>query len=350
MIQPRNLLIIKLSAIGDVVMASPVIPVFRSVWPDARISWLVEEVSAGLIEDNPRLDEVIVWPKSVWKKTAREGGYGALLKEVRRFATVLRSRRFDCVFDLQGFLKSGILARVTGAPVRIGLDSSEGSSLLMTKVIPWDRSEKRIGVQYMQFVRGLGLDPGSFEMDLLIDREQGFVRDFVHRKGLSRGYAALIPFASNPQKRWPEVRWAVLADRLSESSGLGSVLLGGPGDVPAADRILSVAKSPIVSTTGEATLKQSAALVAGASVVVGGDTGLTHMGIGFNVPTVALFGPTYPYRQTGRQNTVLLSRNLSCAPCRRDPTCDGHYDCMTGIEAQEVFDAATGLLKGGAGL
>lgn len=343
--EPRNVLIIKLSAIGDVVMATPVIDALKRAWPRARISWLVEEVSHGLVEDNPHLDEVIVWPKRQWKSLLARRRYVTVFRKAWTFGRALRNKRYDLVLDLQGFLKSGVLAFVSGAHTRIGLASKEGSQFLMTRVIPWDKTDKSMGVQYRQFIEGLGLDPGQFLMDLAVDREEEFVRSFIDRHGLDNGYAVLCPFASVPQKQWPKENFHELAGRLHEAFGIASVLLGGKADREASGKIMPEGGSNVVNAVGEATLKQSAAVIKHASLLVGGDTGLTHMGIAFNVPTVALFGSTYPYRRTGRTNNVLLSREEDCSPCRRRPVCQGDFRCMKGITVEEVFSAAGELLR-----
>jgi heptosyltransferase-1 len=344
--EPRNILIIKLSAIGDVVMATPVIRVLRNAYPGARLTWLVEEASSGLLCTNPLLDEVMVWPKEAWKGLFRARSYMAVLREARLFTGALRSRRFDLVLDLQGFLKSGLIAMLSGAPERVGLASREGSRLLMRKVVPWDRSERRIGAQYHQFVRGLGLDPGDFRMDIaLAGKEEAFVRDFREARGLSGPYAALCPFSSKPQKEWPEERWPRLAMLLAERYGMHSLILGGSADREKALRIEEWSRGNAFCVAGEATLKESAALAKHASLLVGGDTALTHMGIAFQVPTVAVFGSTFPYDDTGLAGTAIIYKGFGCSPCKRHPVCAGDFPCLSAIGVEEVLGAASRLLE-----
>ncbi len=339
--RPRNVLIIKLSALGDVAMATPVIKAVKNACPDARLSWLVEEASRGIVEGNPLLDEVLIWRKDEWVRLMRKARPFALASEITSFIGELRRRRFDAVYDLQGFLKSAIWARLSGARERVGLDSKEGSRVLMTRVIPWDRSEKRISAQYLQFVRGLGIEPGRFEMDIAIgEKEERFAADFRETTAEGR-YAALCPFSSKPQKEWIYGRWAGLSSRLIPEHGLRPVMLGGPGDVEAAQRMAS---SDIINMVGKTTVKQTAALIKRASLLIGGDTGLTHMGIAFNVPTVAIFGSTFPYHDTDRDNTALIYKGLDCSPCKRHPTCGGNFRCMEEITGDEVLESAARVL------
>ncbi len=95
---------------------------------------------------------------------------------------------------------------------------------------------------------------------------------------------------------------------------------------------------------GETSLSQAAALISRARLLVGVDTGLMHMGIAFAVPTIAIFGSTCPYLDTGRDNTRILYKALDCSPCRRRPTCDGRFDCMQEIGVEEVLGNARELL------
>jgi len=133
--EPRSVLVIRPSAIGDVVMASGLIPPLRNAWPGARIAWLAEPDVVELLQHNPRLDEVIVWRKSEWLSLWRRRALTSLWREVRALRADLRARDFDLVLDLQGLLKSGVLGWLSGGRERIGLASREGSARLMTRVV-----------------------------------------------------------------------------------------------------------------------------------------------------------------------------------------------------------------------
>ena len=108
-------------------MASGLIPALRRAHPDAHIAWLAEPGPAVLLNANPHLDEVIVWPRPRWRELGRQRRYFALLRELRRFVSGLRRRGFTQVLDLQGLLKSGVWAWLSGAQQRIGLGSKEGN-------------------------------------------------------------------------------------------------------------------------------------------------------------------------------------------------------------------------------
>jgi len=342
---PASILIVRLSAIGDVVMASPVAEVLRRTYPEARIAWLAEEGMQGVLEGNPFLDEVIVWEKRAWKDLLKRGRFLALLKEASRLRRSLRERRFDLALDMQGLLKSGILTALSGADIRVGLGSVEGSFLFMTRVVARPAESFRISSQYLHLVQELGFDAGDFRMHVPVGAEETeFLRSFVAENGLDGGYVALAPFTTRPQKHWIEDRWVETARMLAEETGLRSIVLGGPGDAEAAGRIAGACSPGAVAAAGRTTLRQAAALIAGARGFVGVDTGLTHMGIALDVPTVAIFGSTCPYRNTTRDNAVVLYSGEECSPCRRRPTCDGAYHCMKAITADVVAATLISLM------
>lgn len=336
----RNILIIRLSAIGDVVMASPLIQAFKRTYPGARLSWLVEPAAQGLLAHNPDLDEVIVWPRGRWQSLWRERRWRELWREAVPFVRALRRRRFDLVVDAQGLLKSAMWARLTGAPERIGLNAREGAQHLMTRVLRDAGEDRRIGTEYFFLARALGLEAADFAMDIALAEDD---EREAHAFAQQGRYAVLCPFTTRPQKHWVEVRWPQLAEAVATRHGLRAVMLGGPGDIAAAERIVA-ANPSIVSRAGRCTLTQSAALIKHASLLIGVDTGLTHMGIAFNVPTVALFGSTCPYLDTTRANAKVIYHALECSPCRRNPTCNEAYTCMSAISIDEVMGVAAEVM------
>ncbi len=340
----KRILIIRLSAIGDIVMASALIPALRRRWPDAHIAWLTEPVGAELLRDNPRLDEVIVWPRGEWSKLWRERRYRELFGQLRRFVAALRARRFDLALDAQGLLKSGIWARLSGARERIGLTSREGSAHLMTEVLTPAGLEGRIGSEYLYLARHLGAAEDDFPMDLALgEASRAEARALRTAEGITGSYAVIAPFTTRPQKHWIEARWVELARRIRDDLGFAVVMLGGPGDREAAERI--AADGGIHDFAGRARLGASAALIDDARLLVGVDTGLTHMGIARNVPTVALFGSTRPYLDPASPRAQVLYHPLECSPCRRRPTCDGAFTCMALHTVEDVLATARVLLE-----
>ncbi len=335
------------SAIGDVVFTSPLAAALRRSRPDAYIAWVVEPGIDALVADDPAIDECIVWPKKRWRALLRSGRWIALAREIGRFRALLRARRFDLALDLHGIFKSAFLAWLSGAPRRIGLGAREGSSRFVTEVVARDGDRARISSEYLHLARHLGLDCGEFLPRLHVaPAAAAFAGKLLREHGLApRRYVVFAAFTTRPQKHWFDDAWRDLSDRLAAQTGLVALLLGGPADRPAADALVRGA-TQIVDLVGRTDLAQAAALVREAALVVGVDTGLTHMGVAFAVPTVALFGSTCPYTVTGRGNARVVWRGLACSPCQRAPTCSGRFDCMREITAERVAYEA-GLALGG---
>jgi heptosyltransferase-1 len=341
-----KILCIRLSAIGDIVMASPLIKSLRVRYPDAYIAWLVQSETSELLTANPLLDEVIVWPRGDWRRLWRNMRWLKLAREIRNFTGQLRARHFDIVIDLQGLLKSGIWARLTGAPLRIGLGSKEGSRLLMNQIIDKPGDDDRIGPEYRHLAHSLGLDYSEFDMDVaLTDEDQRYAAQIIEDNGLASGFIVVCPFTTRPQKHWVEDRWTALAQRMHTEFGARTIILGGPDNRETAASIAANCQDTVTNLAGRTRLRQAAALIGRASLLVGVDTGLTHMGIMFNIPTIAIFGSTRPYLETEHNNTVIIYKQLECSPCGRNPTCGGAFTCMTSVSVDEVMANAARLLR-----
>ena len=336
-----RILLVRLSAIGDIVFASPLISALRRACPESHIAWLAQPECIDLLDRNPDLNEVIVCPMGHWRQLWQARRLGELGRCVRAMGETLRERRFDLALDLQGLLKSGVLTRLSSAPTRIGLGSREGSAWLMTRTVSRGGNPRRIGSEYLYLAETLGLPTDRFEMAVHYDESAvRFAEATLARERLGAGYAVLCPFTTRPQKHWVDVRWCDLAARLRGELGLTPVILGGPKDREAAERICDETDGPLINLAGRTSLTEAAALIDRAALLVAVDTGLGHMGIALGTSSLLLFGSTCPYLDTGRENARVLYRPLPCSPCKRRPTCGGTFDCMAAIGVGEVLAAA----------
>lgn len=336
----RRILIIRLSAIGDIVMASPLIPALRARYPDGWLAWMVEEGMEPLLDAHPQLDELIIWPRGRWQRLWREDRF-AWWREVKDFVRALRRSHFDLVLDAQGLMKSAAWAWLSGAPERIGLNSREGSRWLMDEVVHELDDHPQMSSEYRRLAQFLGLATTHFHPSIaLTESDRMRVVEAIGADVAVQGYSVAAPFTTRAQKHWPETHWQQWIDLVAEQAGLPTLLLGGPTDRVAAQRISAGCRHAPIDLVGKLTLRQSAAAIAGARLLVGVDTGLTHMGAGFKVPTVALFGSTRPYLDAGVPCFKVIYHALFCSPCRRHPTCAGRFDCLRGIAPGEVWSAA----------
>ncbi len=372
---PRAILLVRLTARGDVLLASPVIEALRRRYPKAHIAWAVESHARSMIEHHEGLDEIIVWDRAAWKSMIRAGHWGALWRAFRELRARLRAPGFDIALDLQGLLRSGWVAWLSGARVRIGLGSKEGSWMLMTGTVPrHGTAPGSTSLQYPYFADTLGLPSEGLGLHLVLsDEEEGFAARFAAEYGLGGGYAALAPFTTRPQKHWFEDRWGEIAGRIRAELGLPVVILGGPADREAARRIAAAgvepmgprratsgvpeerragdenagagAPSPIIDLTGRTRLGEAAAVVRHAGLVLGVDTCLSHVSVAFRRPSVLLFGSNIPYREAPHARARIALELQPCAPCGNRPTCGGAFWCMQALEVDEVFELAKTVVQ-----
>lgn len=335
--EPKRVLIIRLSAIGDVVFASPLVAACRKRHPNIEIDWLAEGVVRPLLTDLPGLAQVVLWPRQEWQDLWREKRIFALLRAVMAFRQKLRERNYDLVIDAQGLVKSAFLSWLTGSPQRIGFKSKEPNGVFLTQ--RFDKSiTPRISSEYLALADTLGWDTSNFEMVLgLSELDNKRSIDIAPQEA----YVVIAPFTTRPQKHWTHAHWRALIEQLV-NAGHRVACLGGPADREEAATLLE--GLTVMNWVGAYPLGVSAGLVKQSSGVIGVDTGLTHMGIAAGVPTVALFGSTCPYLETGRDNVRVIYHGLECAPCRRSPTCGGRFDCMVGITAEEALSAFNELV------
>ena len=346
-----RILVVRLSARGDLAFASPLAGALRRRYPEARIAWVAEERTADVILHNPHLDEVIVWERGAWKRLLRRGRWGTLAREVADFFGGLRERRFDVAIDAQGLLRSGLVAFLSGAPVRVGLGSREGSRLLMTRVVERGGDERGIASEYRFLAEVLGLPTDRFAMEIPRGREESArVALMLEDVGLSGDFVAVCPFTTRVHKHWFEDRWAELIELALARIGVGVALLGGPADRAAADRILGAVADagpnapPLADLVGRTTLGEAATVVSRCSALVGVDTGLAHMAHAFGRPATLLFGSNTPYLDPPGPRATILHSGRPCSPCRGRLVCDGRIDCMRDIPVEQVFAAlAAGL-------
>ena len=367
---PRALLLVRLTARGDVLLASPVVEALRRRYPKAHIAWAVESHARSMIEHHEGLDEIIVWDRAAWKGMIRAGRWRALWRAFRELRARLRAPGFDIALDLQGLLRSGWVAWLSGAPVRIGLGSKEGSRMLMTGTVPrHGTAPGSTSLQYPYFADALGLPSEALALHLALgDEEENFAPRVIAEHGLEEGYAALAPFTTRPQKHWFEDRWGEITARIRAELGLPVVILGGPADREAAGRIAAAAGKriqgkvpeegrardetartgsppPIVDLTGRTRLGEAAAVVKHAGLFLGVDTCLSHVSVAFRRPSVLLFGSNIPYREAPHGRARIALKLQPCAPCGNRPTCGGAFWCMQTLEVDEVFAMARSALE-----
>lgn len=342
--QPCSILLVKLSAIGDVVHALPFLEVLRGQFPKARIDWLVEEPAYQVIQGHPALDRIIVSRRKEWGRRVRHPGHiVSVLKEARETARLLRETRYDWVIDLQGLLKSGLLVGLARGTRKVGMTGfREGASLfLKERPVPVSYEEHAID-RYLRVAAYLGCSWKRARGRVPVSKEdQETLTVWLQNEGPGDGpFVAIHPMAEWRTKLWFPDRFALLADRIAQAYPLRVLFTGAAGDRDIIESIMGNMKEKAINLAGRTTLQQLACLYERSRLVITTDTGPMHIAAAMGVPVVALFGPTAPWR-TGPYGPghVVVRSEVSCSPCFLKK-CD-HLACMKGITVDQAFQGVS---------
>jgi heptosyltransferase-1 len=337
----RRVLMVKLSSLGDVVHALPLAEALRlGLGPSVDIVWAVRDKFAALLEGNPNLSH-----------TSLLSGTGP--RDVIKFGKLLRAgdQAFDVALDAQGLLVSGIVTRLSGARLRVGFDlNREGNTLFLTHPVVPAKQRVHMVEKLLGFCDALGIPrlaprPQRYLADGQAEAAKGLL---AQAKG-SGPLVGCIVGASTPEKTWPSERWSALAGIL-KSEGARVVLLGGPSEAAAAAQIVQQAKDAVgANLVGQTPLTILASVMAQCDVIIGGDSGPTHLAVGVGTPVVGLYGVTDPVRtgpHWGAAPSITLDYVEAEAPPEarraRHPTVG---DSLARIPAPAVAEAAQKLLR-----
>lgn len=334
-----RILIVKLGSIGDVVHTLPALAAIRRSLPDAEIAWVVEKRSAEILRGNEQIDRLV----EVDTRSPRKGKIEDLLPEVRSQLRELRGSKYDIAIDFQGLLKSGMIAKLSGAPKRWGFDRRNlrepASRVFLTDMA---KIEPRINVIRKNLSlaeSALGITVPDDKLEFPIYTSDDHRREAAAIAAQAGGQFALLnPAGGWVTKLWPAERFGALADVLWRDLGLPSVVVTGPGEEALAERVraASVSRNTVFATPSLKGLYEIARL---SSVYVGGDTGPTHLAVAAGAPVVGLFGPTEWWRNgSPNPDDVCVERvDIHCrVDCHRR-TCS-NWICMD-ISVDSVFEA-----------
>ncbi len=342
-----SILIIKLSAIGDVVQSLPFLEVLRDTFPFAIIDWVVEEDASGIAEDHPAIDELIIFPRKSWfKRFIKKGEYIGVAKEVATYFKELKERRYDIVVDLQGLFKSGILTFFANGKRKIALNGGrEGSSIFINERVPLPNPDIHALERYLCVAKYLGATNLAWNGQITIyDTAKERVNNLLGELGNTSALVAVTPMAKWESKLWEPRRFALLADAIKERLSAEVIFTGSQRDRAAIGHIVSNMKTRALNLAGMTNLKELAYLYQKCAIVISTDTGPMHVAAAMGSPVVvALFGPTSPLRTGpyGIEHRVIRA-GLECSPCFKK-RCN-HRSCMKKITVDMVFNTVKEVL------
>ncbi len=334
-VTPERIAVIKMSALGDVAKSIQTVRAIRRLYPQCALAWVIRPAWAELLEGNPDVDAVILAPRSL-------KGVLQAIGQVRRF-------RPDTLLDMQGLFTSGVIARASGARRRYTWASGREMSGWLTgnPIVPGP-TEINVAECIFGFARLLGATELPTEPPAYLGPENPMLgRMGEALAGVRRPLVSMHIGASAPNKKWPLGHWSDAVKAL-QAAGCGVVLLGGPSDQEDARKVARESGGNPLVLAGRTGLKDLAAAAYLSDVFVGCDSGATHVATLVGTLAVCPMGPTLPWHSgpfgAGHRPLYL---GLPCSPCYRRPTCNGRFDCMSGITAQMVVDACLGIIEDG---
>jgi lipopolysaccharide heptosyltransferase II len=326
-----DVLVVRFSAIGDIILTTPLLRAIRSRHPGARIAVMTKEAYVPLLSHNPHVSEVLA-------VTPDEG--------ILAIAERIRGVRYTHMLDLHGNLRSQALRRLAPGNWRTyGKRGFERALLITTKRdrYPWDIP---VAERYFEAATERGVEPDGGPPDFFVSEDADCRAAEQLRAvdlGVERPLVAIAPGAAHATKRWPVEHWVELVGRITPT-GADVAIVGGPDDAAAAREITNAAGGGVAGLAGLLNLQETGAVIRRAEVLISGDTGVMHMATGVGTPVVALFGPTvrqfgfFPYRSPAQ----VVELDLPCRPCsahgtRRCPL--GHHHCLRLMSPEQVFAA-----------
>jgi lipopolysaccharide heptosyltransferase II len=321
---PGRFLIIKLRAIGDVLLSTAVIRNLRTAFPSARIDFLTERASRQVVEGNTDLDEVLVFDPS------SQNGL-ALMSRVRR-------RRYDLVIDLFGNPRSALVTLASGAKRRVGYRFNWRTYCYNVRITP--RGGEVHNLEFnLDALRGIDVPVTHTEVTFPVaQNDDEFAARLFRDADLDGRFVVSLNTGGGwESKRWGIEKFAELGDAIASEYGARIVVVWGPGERPNAVRLSELMKAPSVLIP-ETDLKQLAAILRRCTAMVTNDSGPMHIAAAMGVPLVAIFGPTNPEFQgpVGTRHEIVQNNGIVCLGCNFT-RCPIGNPCMKDLGVGDVL-------------
>lgn len=344
-----KILVVKLSALGDVIHTLPVLTTLRRHRPEAQIAWVVEETSADILRGHAALDRVLVWPRREWVRQFRSGQWARLARGIHRFVRELRDTRYDLIVDFQGLAKSGLWVAVARGARKAGygpgMRHGELSWLALSERVAVTDMNAHAIDRNLALAEALGFPRLPLRYDFPDSSESEAEADGVlARAGIRPGmpFVAICPMTRWPTKNWTAAQFGAVAEGLSVR-GLAPLFTGTAGDRGAIDMIAAAMSRPPARADGQTRLPTLAAVFRRARVVLATDTGPMHLAVAVGAPVVTLFGPTSPsYTGPYGCGHSVLRAGVRCSPCFKRRCTTTEYErhaCMRRLETTAVIEA-----------
>jgi len=341
-----RILVIRLSAIGDVLHATDVLRNLKEHFPDCHVTWLASPPASELLIGNKDIDRLLVWDRRPMDEAFFHRNLPGAWRCLMEARALLKAYEFDIALDIQGLFLTGILTRFSGAKRRIGIhERHEGNSLFMTEVAPDIESRHKIH-RYRTALMPLGIKEFKAGLSLSIPlKMKDFARIFWKKRNINISRPILMV---NTRTTWPDKNWEPDAFGMALkalSPNIQIIFCGARQDIPYIERAQSHIKRSL-SIAGETSLLELAALFKSASLLLTGDTGPLYIAEAVGLPTLSLWGPTHPniYGPLTPGHHFILSPH-DCTSCCKTKCRHQTNACMNAIQPETVAKKLKELLS-----
>jgi lipopolysaccharide heptosyltransferase I len=347
----KKILILRLSAAGDVIRTLPSIKFLKEHHPSVSITWIVEEPSHAFLKSQPEIDQVILFPRKRWAKGIKSlRGLWGTIGEMVKFVKDLRKQRFDIVLDFHGILKSGILSFLSGASERIGYEprsTKEGNYLFSNVKVKLPEEKISRFQRNLLLLQGIGLEVRNLQYRLTIPPEdQRPIELFFNAlyPSVKRPLVAIHPGTSSKAifKRWMPDQYSRLADRLVRELQATVLFTRGEEELEWVETIRKEMKEPSLLAPETKSLTQLGEVYRRCNLYIGGDTGPMHIASLMGTPVVVIYGPTDPVENEPFGKHIKIRKEVGCNPCR-NRSCK-ELKCLKAIQVDDVFKATKEIL------
>ncbi|RPH49802.1 MAG: glycosyltransferase family 9 protein [Desulfobacteraceae bacterium] len=346
-----NILIIKLSSIGDVVHTLPFLEVLKKNNPDSNIDWLIEEEASHVITGHSSINHIIISKRKAWEKEILNPfNFIKVSAEVAAFYKELKKTSYDIVIDLQGLFRSGFLTALSRGKRKIGMSGGrEGASFFLKELpVPVDYEQHAVD-RYLKVAAYLGCNNNEFKGEIpVFEQDKKLTNGLLGSDTKKNNIIAVNPIAKWKTKLWEAGKFSELALRLQKELNCLVIFTGSSRDRPVIDEMIKqMGNNGPLNLAGRTSLKELAYLYSRCSLLVCTDTGPMHIAAAMGCRVVALFGPTAPLR-TGPYGTGhrVIRSGIDCSPCFKKECKDPK--CMKVITVNAVIDAVRSIILKGS--
>lgn len=337
--QYRNILVHSLVNLGDVLLTTSAIALLKREYPQARITMMARPMAKDILENNPVIDEVIIYDYK-----GKDKSIGKMLELVR----VLRAKKFDLCISFDRKLRPALLCMLAGIGVRVGPDKVfDGKPSWITNLythtikIPHDIVNTHQAETYQAIIRGFTGGQGSMRpvIGKVMPIHENKAQDLLNTLPIRKTKIGLCVKGTFALKNWSQDRFAKLVDRLSSQYDAAFFIIGAPEDKDYAAEVIEKTNIPIANLCGQTSLLDLVALLKEMDLFITVDTGATHIAATVGIPMVVIYGCTSPKRwHPLSDKAVVISSEEPCCPCSIPvDACPGHT-CMEHISVSQVLE------------